>query len=123
MSSAESQRQDVERTIKDNEKKLTSTQPQIADTEARLEELTTNYTLTRTAYELFAKKLDEASLSVASRITELKIVDAAIIPQPPVSRHIARWTAIATALSLVTLLLLVFFLEYVKAVREVEGRV
>lgn len=121
-SSVESQRQDVERMIKDNEKRLTSIERQIADADARLEELTRNYTLSKTAYELFAKKFDEASLSVASRITELKIVDPAIIPQNPLSRNVVQRTAIAAAVSLMTLLVLVFFLEYLKTVRAREAQ-
>jgi len=121
-SSVESQRQDVERMIKDNEKRLTSVERQIADAEARLEELTRNYTLTKNAYELFARKFDEASLSVASRITQLKIVDPALIPQNPLSRNVVQRTAIAAAVSLMTLLVLVFFLEYLKTVRTREAQ-
>jgi len=45
-----------------------------------LEELTRNYTLEKTAYELFATKLNEASISVASRSSELKVFDPASVP-------------------------------------------
>lgn len=116
-SSVESQRQGVERMIKDNEKKLTSIARQIADADARLEDLTRNYTLTKTAYELFARKFDEASLSVASRMTGLKIVDSALVPQGPLSRNVVQRTATAAAVSLMTLVVLAFFLEYLGTLR------
>jgi uncharacterized protein involved in exopolysaccharide biosynthesis len=122
-SSVESQRQDVERMIKDNEKRLTSIERQIADADARLEDLTRNYTLTRTAYELFARRFDEASLSVASRMTGLKIVDPALVPQSPLSRNVVQRTAIAAAVSLMTLVVLVFFLEYLGTIRTRDAHV
>jgi uncharacterized protein involved in exopolysaccharide biosynthesis len=109
--------------IKDNEKRLTSIERLIADADARLEELARNYTLTRTAYELFARRFDEASLSVASRMTGLKIVDPALVPQSPLSRNVVQRTAIAAAVSLMTLVVLVFFLEYLGTVRTRDAHV
>lgn len=113
LSSAESQRQDVERSIRDNEKRLASIEQQIAEADSKLEELTRNYTLTKGTYELFTKRFDEASLSVVSRITELKIIDPALISDAPLGRHVLQRTVIAASVSLVTLILLAFFLEYV----------
>jgi uncharacterized protein involved in exopolysaccharide biosynthesis len=122
LASAQSQQQSIERAIKENKTRLTSVERQIADAEARLEELTRNYTLSLSGYELFARKFDEASLSVASRITELKIVDPALVPQTPLSRNVVRSTVVAAAVTLTLLLLLTFFLEYLKTVRETEAR-
>lgn len=121
-SSLESQRQDAERLLKDNDKRLATNEQRIADADARLEDLTRNYTLARTAYELFARKFDEASLSVASRMTGLKIVDPALVPQSPLSRNVARQTAIAAALSLMTLVVLAFLLEYLGTARARGAR-
>ena len=123
--SSESQRQDVERKIKDNENALISTERKIADADARLEELTRNYTLAKTTYELFAKKFDEASLSVASRITELKIVDPAIAPSAPRPRGLMLNTGFAAAVAFVVLIVAAFFLEYVQQTHyrlEDDGR-
>jgi len=116
--SLETQRQDVERKIKDNDNKLISIERKIADTDARLEELTRNYTLTKTTYELFARKFDEASLSVASRITDLKIVDPAIVPAAPRPRGVVLKTGVAAATAFVVFVLIAFFLEYLQQIRH-----
>jgi uncharacterized protein involved in exopolysaccharide biosynthesis len=117
LAASESQRQDIERKIRDNGNAVIAVGGRITDADARLAVVTRNYTLSASAYELFAKKFDEASLSVAARITELKIVDPALIPLTPVSRRVVQKTAMAAAVSLTTLILLAFFLDYLKTAR------
>jgi polysaccharide biosynthesis transport protein len=120
LTSTENQRQDVERKIKDIDNRLVSIGRRIADADAQLEDLTRNHVLAKTAYELFAKKFNEASLSVASRITDLKIVDPALVPLRPVSRRVVQTTAMAAAISLMALIVVAFFLEYLRAARGKE---
>jgi uncharacterized protein involved in exopolysaccharide biosynthesis len=119
----ESRRQDVEQKISDNEAKLILIERKIADADARLEDLTRNHSLTKATHELFAKKFDEASLSVASRVTELKIVDPAIIPTHPIGRKITLKVAIATTAALIACIMLAFFLENAQLVKQRRERV
>lgn len=112
LASLESRRQDVELKIRDNETSLIPIERKIAESEARLEELIMNYSLAKAAYELFARRLDEASLSVASRITELKIVDPASVPTVPLSRTVKQNVALAGSAALMACIMLAFFLEY-----------
>lgn len=118
LASLEGRRQDVEQKISDNEANLILIERKIADADARLEELTRNHSLAKASYELFAKKFDEASLSVASRVTELKIVDPAIVPTRPISRKIIQSVATVGAAALMACVMLAFFLEYLQSVKR-----
>ncbi|MDD5558612.1 Wzz/FepE/Etk N-terminal domain-containing protein [Candidatus Methylomirabilis sp.] len=111
LASAESERQDTVQKISDNEAKLISISRKIADADARLEELDRTYRLTRASYELFAKRFDEASLSVASRVTELKLIAPAGLPTVPRSRNVIRNGVLAGTVALMTCIILAFSLE------------
>jgi uncharacterized protein involved in exopolysaccharide biosynthesis len=119
----ESRRQDVEQKISDNEAKLILIERKIADTDARLGELTRDHSLAAATYELFAKQFDKASLSVASRVTELKIVEPAVVPSTPRSRNIIRNVALAGTVALMTCIMLVFFLEYLLETKRRRGKI
>lgn len=118
LASLKSQLQHAALKLKDNEAKLISINQRIVSAEARLEKLTRNYSLARAAYELFAKKFDEAAISVGSRVTELKIVDPAVAPTTPRGRNVIRNVALAGAVALMTCVMLVFFLEYLQSVKR-----
>ncbi|MDE2058410.1 MAG: hypothetical protein KGL31_07205 [candidate division NC10 bacterium] len=118
LASLKSQLDHVASKLKENEAKLISINRRIANTEARLEELTRNYSLAKAAYELFAKKFDEAAISVGSRVTELKILDPAVASITPRGRNVMRNVALAGAVALMTCVMLVFFLEYLQSVKR-----
>ncbi len=120
LASLQSQHQDIEGKMKNTETHLASVETKIADAEARLEELTRNYTLAKAAYELFAKKFDEASLSIAARTTELKIFDPAIVPVSPRSRHLVRNVALGATVGVLLFMMLAFFLEYLQHSKGVQ---
>lgn len=115
LAASESERRDTADKISTNEAKLILIARKIADATTRLEELTRTYTLVKVSYELFARKFDESSLSIASRVTELKIVDPAIIPTVHRSRNIIRNVAVGGAAALMTCIMLAFFLESLQA--------
>ncbi|MGH9428002.1 MAG: GumC family protein [Terriglobia bacterium] len=119
LASLEAQRDDLGHRLPETEKMLAEAEMQLATKEARLEELTTNYTLARDAYLLFARKFAEASLWVASRGNELKIVDPAVAPRDLVKPRVRLIVAVAGMLGLMGSILLAFFLEYVE---KAKGR-
>lgn len=123
LASLESRRQDVEQKISDNEARLILSERKIADADARFEELTRNYWLAKATHEIFAKKFDEASLSVASRVTELKIVDPAIVPTHPVGRKVGQNVVLAGSATLIVCIMLAFFLENAQLVKRRRERV
>lgn len=118
VASLKSQLDHVASKLKENEAKLISINRRIANTEARLEELTRNYSLAKATYEIFAKKFDEASISVSSHVTELKIIDPAVAPTTPRGRNVIRNVALAGTVALMTCVMLVFFLEYLQSVKR-----
>lgn len=118
LASLESRREDIEQKISDNEARLILIERKIADADARFEALTRNYWLAKATHEIFAKKFDEASLSVASRVTELRIVDPAIVPTIPRGRKIKQNVAVAGAAALMACVMLAFFLEYLQETKR-----
>jgi uncharacterized protein involved in exopolysaccharide biosynthesis len=121
--SLERKRRDAERQIKEQAQEFISTKSRIADTDARLEELTTHYSLAQEAYGVVVKKVDEASRSaVASRATEMKIVNPAVVPAVPRSRKIKQNVVLASTAALMICAMLAFFLEYFGRPRGSAGR-
>jgi uncharacterized protein involved in exopolysaccharide biosynthesis len=112
--STQSRRDDVARKLKETDMQLAEVEKKIAEAEAYLEELTRSYTLEKTAYELFATKLNEASISVASRSSELKIVDQATVPTERFRPRPLLNLAVASLLGVMGSLTLAFFLEYLQ---------
>lgn len=111
---AQSRRDDVEQKLKETDAKLAEVEKRIAETEARLEELTRNYTLEKTAYELFTTKLNEASISVASRSSELKVVDPASVPTERYRPRILLNLVVAGMLGAMASVTWTFFFEYLQ---------
>jgi len=102
------------------EEQLITRQVELANKEGRLEGLTRNYTLAKTAYQLFARKFEEASLSVASRVNDLKIVDPAVVPRDPVKRRVKLNVILAGTLGLMMFTFLAFFVEYIEKTKRRE---
>jgi uncharacterized protein involved in exopolysaccharide biosynthesis len=63
--------------------------------EAEVTRLEMDRDLSRKIYQDVATSFEKARLSVASRSSALQIVDAAVVPDRPASRHIARNAALA----------------------------
>ena len=120
LASLEAQRDDLGQRLAETKKMLAEAEMQLATKEARLEELTTTYTIAKDAYLVFAKRFAEASLWVASRVNELKIVDPAVAPRDPVNPRVRLNVALGGALALMAFTFLAFFLEYVEKA-EVRG--
>ncbi len=121
VASLEARRDDIRERLKETEKKLAAAEKELADEEARLEELTRNYMLAKEAYQLFARKFEEASLSVASRVNDLKIVDPAVVPRIPVNPRVKLNVVLAGTLGLMMFTFLAFFLEYLANVRKAKS--
>ncbi|MFQ5801446.1 MAG: GumC family protein [Candidatus Methylomirabilales bacterium] len=111
----------LEEELRETEDQLIRLQVEQANKEARLEELIRNYTLAKDAYQLFARKHEEASLSVASRVNDLKILDRAVVPRDPIKRKVKLNVALAGTLGLMMFTFLAFFLEYIEKARGREG--
>lgn len=121
LASLNNQRQDAEQKQKDNDQLLVDLERKVADADARLEELTRNYQLEKTAYELFVTKFNEASFSVASRAADLKVVDPAIEPTQPHGLGPLTSAALAATAGLIVCVLLVFFLHYLQHAKIAES--
>lgn len=117
LASMEARRDDLRGRLELTEEKLGAVERELANTEARLEELTRNYALAKDAYQLFARKFEEASLSVASRVNDLKIVDRAVVPRDPVKPRVKLNVTLAGTLGLMMFTFLAFFVEYIEKAR------
>jgi uncharacterized protein involved in exopolysaccharide biosynthesis len=122
LASTESRLDDVVQKLKDTNAKLAEAEQNIADAEAHLEELTRNYTLEKNAYELFATKLTETSISVASRSSELKIVDPATVPTERFRPRLLLNLAVASIVGVMGSFTLAFFLEYLQRADQRQSR-
>ena len=120
IASLAARRDDMRGRLELTEGKLGVVERELANTEARLEELTRNYTLAKDAYQLFARKFEEAALSVASRVNDLKIVDRAVVPRDPVKPRVKLKVALASTLGLMMFTFLAFFVEYIEKARSQE---
>ena len=70
------------------------------------------------SYKLpFAIEIVGTFLTVVTMWFVAKIVDPALVPQNPLSRNVVQRTATAAAVSLMTLVVLAFFLEYLGTLR------
>lgn len=107
----------LETKIAANETELGQLQFQLAETDDRLDELNTNLVLAKDAYTLFATKLEEASLSVASRASDLKIVELALTPRKPIKPNFVLNISMTAVVSLMALLLAAVFLGVRRSVR------
>ena len=121
LASLEARRDDLRGRLELTEEKLGAVERELANTEARLEELTRNYALAKDAYQLFARKFEEASLSVASRVNDLKIVDRAVVPRDPVKPRVKLNVTLAGTLGLMMFTFLAFFVEYLANVGKSEA--
>jgi len=63
--------------------------------ETELSRLQTEYDLAKTVYVDVATRYEQARLQVAGRSAQLQLMDAALPPDRPVSRHVVRSTAFA----------------------------
>jgi len=73
--------------------------------------LNVEYALASDAYKLYSKKFSEASLSVTSKVPELKIVAPAVIPEEPVSRQLFLNSIIGGFIGVFTAILLSLAIE------------
>jgi succinoglycan biosynthesis transport protein ExoP len=85
---------DVRRLDADQQAKLTL----LYQRETELSRLQTEYDLSRGVYVDVATRYEQARLQVAARSAQLQLMDAALPPDRPVSRHVARNTSIAVVL-------------------------
>ena len=118
----ESQHQDVALRQIRNEAELRQVIGRVVETEARVDELNRNYEIEKTAYQLSATKLNEASFSVASRAAELKILDAAIVPTQPDRTSVLLKLVMAGTIGFGSFVMVAFLLEYLKRNWRVRSR-
>jgi succinoglycan biosynthesis transport protein ExoP len=94
---------DVRRLDADQQAKLSL----LYERETELSRLQTEYDLSRAVYLDVATRYEQARVQVAGRSPKLQLMDTALPPDRPVSRHVVRNTALA--------LLTGFFLTVVAA--------
>jgi len=106
--------------LKKNTSELNKLQIELINKEMELQRLHRAYKLANVAYELFVKKFQKATLDVASRTQELKILDPAVIPDEPIKPKKRLIVIIAGMVGLIFSLSMAFILEYFGKVKERE---
>ena len=113
----DSTRHASEQRLKENDRRLVELESSVAKAETTLSELRRRYNVASEAYVFLSRRLNEAVISVAAQATDLKLVDRAVPPETPVGSGVLVKAAVAAVVSVVTLFVLVFFIDYVRQAR------
>jgi succinoglycan biosynthesis transport protein ExoP len=113
----DSTRHASEQRLKENDRRLVELESSVAKAETTLSELRRRYNVASEAYAFLSRRLNEAVISVAAQATDLKLVDRAVPPETPVGSGVLVKAAVAAVVSVVTLFVLVFFIDYVRQAR------
>jgi len=118
----ESQHQDIIQKLKENEVELALLTGRVVDAEARLERLDRDYQLAKEAYQLYARKANDASFLFISRAVELDVVDPAVVPGNAYRRRSFLSVVLASIASAFTLMVLSFVMEYRRQTKPGHAR-
>lgn len=108
----------LEASLKENAIKLRKLQDELVQKEIELGKLIRERELAQATYKMLTVRYDEARIQVASRTQELKIVDPATIPEKAIKPKKKLITGIAGIVSLMLLVLVSFFINYIKVNKQ-----
>jgi uncharacterized protein involved in exopolysaccharide biosynthesis len=83
--------------------------------EGALSRLQTEYDIAKEVYVDVSKRYEQARLQVAGRSAQLQLMDAALPPDRPVSRHVVRSTAVGLVVGFMLMVIGVLFFSAVNA--------
>ncbi len=107
--------------IEENKVALSKLQDQLAEKEPEWETLTEGYNRTREEYQSIRSAHQGAvKLLAAAETRQLKTVGTAGVPSKPIEPNTKRILLIATAVGLLAVLFLAFFLEYLAKMKKLE---
>ena len=107
--------------IEENKVALSKLQDQLAEKEPEWETLTEGYNRTREEYQSIRSAHQGAvKLLAAAKTRQLKTVGTAGVPSKPIEPNTKRILLIATAVGLLAVLFLAFFLEYLAKMKKLE---
>jgi uncharacterized protein involved in exopolysaccharide biosynthesis len=101
---------DVRKLDRDQQAKLS----QLYAQETTLSRMQTEYDIAKEVYVDVSKRYEQARLQVAGRSAQLQLMDAALPPDQPVSRHVVRNASIAAIFGFILMAVVVLMFDALK---------
>ena len=121
IAAAEAKESLLKERIEENKLTLSKLQILLAEKEPEWETLTEGYNLTKKEYQSISNSHQGAAeLLAATKTRQLRMVSTAGVPSKPIEPNTKRILLIATAVGLLAVLFLAFFLEYLAKMKKLE---